>query len=52
MDGKDQVVAGSRINTTMAAASGVVPDRLATALAARETKTQGPDGPDDEGATP
>jgi len=51
MDGKDQVVAGSRVNAAMAAASGVVPDRLATALAARETRTQGPDRPDDEGAT-
>ncbi len=51
MAGKDQVVAGSWANTAMAAASGLVPDRLATALAARETKTKGPDRPDDEGGT-
>jgi short-subunit dehydrogenase len=48
MAGKDHVVTGSRMNSAMAAASAVVPDRLAAAVAARETRTTETDQSDKE----
>jgi short-subunit dehydrogenase len=47
MAGKDQVVAGSRMNTVASVVSSVVPDKVATAVAARATQ---PADPDEEGA--
>jgi hypothetical protein len=37
MAGKDHVVAGSLLNKAMTAGSAFVPDRVAAAVAARET---------------
>jgi short-subunit dehydrogenase len=47
MAGKDQVVAGFRSNTVASVVSSVVPDKVATAVAARATQ---PADPDEEGA--